>query len=116
MVFTKKQTSIAIFKRKATMYCIQTLNLSGVTSLSHMHPFSIKIIWDYLNLGSCAQKEPSFQKNTTLSHSSNTIFAIEFSFNHTENQVVHAAIIDGVRSTDISAPVSLIRGKCIPAL
>ena len=81
-----------------------------------MHPFIIKIIWDYLNLGSCAQKEPSFQKNTTLSHSSNTIFAIEFSFNHTENQVVHAAIIDGVRSTDISAPVSLIRGKCIPAL
>ena len=62
MVFTKKQTSIAIFKGKATVYCIQTLNLLGVTSLSHMHQFSIKIIWDYLNLGSCAQKEPSFQK------------------------------------------------------
>lgn len=74
MVFTKKQTSIAIFKRKATMYCIQTLNLLGVTSLSHMHPFSIKIIWDYLNLGSCAQKEPSFQKNTLLSHSVLTQF------------------------------------------
>ena len=81
-----------------------------------MHPFIINIIWDYLNLGSCAQKEPSFQKNTMLSHSSNTIFAIEFSFNQRENQVVHAAIIDGVRSTDISAPVSLIRDKCIPAL
>ena len=74
MVLAKKQTSIAIFKGKATVYCIQTLNLLGVTSLSHMHPFSIKIIWDYLNLGSYAQKEPSFQKNTLLSHSVLTQF------------------------------------------
>ena len=72
MVLAKKQTSIAIFKGKATVYCIQTLNLLGVTSLSHMHQFSIKIIWDYLNLGSCAQKEP--EKNTLLSHSVLTQF------------------------------------------